>query len=528
MGIPLKRGRLLGAEDRPGGPQAVLISESFAARRFAGRDTIGEQVRMGPYLIPTDLPGGTIVGVVGDVKQASLASTSPPDAFYVAMGQWAWVDDVQSLAVRTEGDPASLVRRIKDAVWSVDPTLPLVRITTMGDLVAASEAQRTFALTVFAAFGLAALLLAGVGVYGVIEQRVTERTREIGLRSALGATPRRLAAFVVWQGLTLTIVGAVIGIGAAVGSTRAIATLLFGIQPFDLVTYAGVVALLLAVAFIACYAPAFRARASIPPSPCARTESPMSLAPSDFGAVRLLAKRPWFTALTVAMLAGGLSITLYTFTVLHVMLYRDLPLPDGSSIVKIGAGSWVDIELLDAFELAELRAGANSLSELGVYRTSRSLVGESGATRSVRSVESDWRIFEFTRTPPLLGRGFVADDNSAAAEPVAVLGYETWQNVFSGDAAVVGELVRINGRLTRVVGVMPLGYAFPETAELWLPLGPKDLAPAGYTDRGLQTYARLRPGVSVETAQTELTSLVERVREQRPATSKRSPIRSRS
>lgn len=245
----------------------------------------------------------------------------------------------------------------------------------------------------------------------------------------------------------------------------------------------------------------------------------MSLTPSDFKyAVRLLVKRPWFTALTVVMLAGGLSITLYTFTVLHVMLYRDLPLPESSSMVKIGAGSWVDIEPLDAFELAELRAGASSFSELGVYRQSRALVGDSGATRSVRSVESDWSIFEFTRTPPLLGRGFVADDNSAAAEPVAVLGYETWQSVFSGDAGVVGELARINGRLTRVVGVMPRGYAFPETAELWLPLGPADLAPVAYTNAGLQTYARLRAGVSVEAAQTELTAIVQRVREQRPTT----------
>jgi predicted permease len=245
----------------------------------------------------------------------------------------------------------------------------------------------------------------------------------------------------------------------------------------------------------------------------------MSLTPSDFKyAARLLVKRPWFTLLTVAMLAGGLSVTLYTFTVLHVMLYRDLPLPESSSMMKIGAGSWVDIEPLDAFELAELRAGSNSFSELGVYRTTRALVGDSGATRSVGSVESDWRIFEFTRTPPLLGRGFVADDNSAAAEPVAVLSYETWENVFSGDAGVVGEVVRINGRLTRVVGVMPQGYGFPEAAEVWVPLGPADLTPAAYTGSGLQTYARLRAGVSAEAAQTELTSLVERVREQRPTT----------
>jgi putative ABC transport system permease protein len=175
------------------------------------------------------------------------------------MGQWMWVDSTQTLVVRTTGDSVSLVPSIKQAVWSVNPTLPVTRITTMVDLVAQSEARRTFALAVFAAFGLAALLLAGVGVYGVIEERVTERTREIGLRAALGATPKRIAALVVGQGLALTIIGVVIGVGVAASSTRAIASLLFGIEPFDLVTYAGVVVLLLGIAFIACYAPAFRA-----------------------------------------------------------------------------------------------------------------------------------------------------------------------------------------------------------------------------------------------------------------------------
>ena len=256
MGIPLMRGRLLGADDRPGTPQAVLINESFAARRFAGRDPIGERVKIGPFNRP-DGPWGTIVGVVGDVKQASLAEST--DAFYVALGQWAWADPVQSLVMKTTGDPAAFVEPTKQAIWSVNPSLPLERITTMSDLVADSEAQRSFALTIFAAFGLAALLLAGVGVYGVIEGSVTERTREIGVRSALGATPARLAAFVVGQGLGLTAVGIAVGVLAAVGATQAIASLLFGIAPFDLVTYAGVVALLVAVAFVACYAPAIRA-----------------------------------------------------------------------------------------------------------------------------------------------------------------------------------------------------------------------------------------------------------------------------
>jgi len=256
MGIPLKRGRLLGPEDVRDAPQAILVNESFAAR--FGRDPIGQRVRIGPYAARPEMPPGTIVGVVGDVRHTSLAS-GPSNVFYVAMPQWMWVDTDQTLVVRTTGDPISSVQSIKQAVWSVNPGLAVTRITTMANLVAQSEARRTFALAAFAAFGLAALLLAGVGVYGVIEERVTERTREIGLRAALGATPKRIAALVVGQGLTLTIIGVAIGIGVAAGSTRAIASLLFGIEPFDLVTYAGVVALLLGVAFVACYAPAFRA-----------------------------------------------------------------------------------------------------------------------------------------------------------------------------------------------------------------------------------------------------------------------------
>jgi len=261
MGIPLLRGRLLDSSDRPDAPQAVLINESFAARRFAGGDPIGRRVRIGPFNRP-DGPWGTIVGVVADVKQASLAEST--DAFYVPLGQWAWVDPVQTLVVKASRNPASFIEPIKQAIWSVNPSLPLERITTMSDLVEGSEAQRSFALTIFAAFGLAALLLAGVGVYGVIEGSVTERTRELGVRSALGAAPARLATLVVGQGLGLTTVGIVLGVLGAAGATQLIASLLFGIAPFDPVTYGGVVVLLLGVAFVACYAPAARAARADP------------------------------------------------------------------------------------------------------------------------------------------------------------------------------------------------------------------------------------------------------------------------
>ena len=270
MEIPLLRGRLLAAEDQPGAPQAVLVSESFAARRFPGADPLGQRVRLGPDMLRPDRPWGTVVGVVGDVKQTSLAVASP-DAFYVTMGQWNWVDSVQWLAVRTRGDPKTAVPAIKQAIWSVDANVPLARIAGMADRLAASEAQRTFALWIFSAFGLTALLLVGVGVYGVAEGLVTERTREIGVRAALGAAPGRLALLVVRQGLSLTAVGIVIGIAAAVGATQGLTSLLFGVAPVDLPTYAAALALLTAVSLVACYGPAWRA-ARVDPSITLRAE----------------------------------------------------------------------------------------------------------------------------------------------------------------------------------------------------------------------------------------------------------------
>ena len=238
-------------------------------------------------------------------------------------------------------------------------------------------------------------------------------------------------------------------------------------------------------------------------------------------AVRLLVKRPWFTALTVLVLSGGLGISLYTFAALNAMIYRDLPLPDGGAIVRVGVGDWPNFEPLDAFELATLRTEVQSVTELGAYRSSRSFVGDARSGRSVRSIEADWKIFEFSRTPPLLGRGFVRDDSSAGGEPVAVLSYKTWQLEFSGDREVVGRVVRIDGRPTRIVGVMPEGYAFPVNAEMWRPLAQQDLDPADYTGTALDAYARLSPGVSAEAAEAEVTARLQRVRQQLPATDAR-------
>ena len=270
MGIPLIRGRLLTEDDKAGAPGAVLISDSLARRLFPNRDPLGERVKMGPDMGRSDRSWHIVVGVVGDVKQTSLA-LQDPDAFYTTPTQWEWVDNVQSLVVRTNGDPTVLIPAIRNAVWSVDKDQPIIRVATMDQLVAASEAQRHFALVLFEAFALVGLLLAATGIYGVLSGSVTERTREIGVRAALGASPAAILGLVLRQGMNLAGIGIVIGLVGALASSRALTTLLFGVSDRDPVTYAGVAAALLAVAAIACWIPARRA-AQVDPAITLRAE----------------------------------------------------------------------------------------------------------------------------------------------------------------------------------------------------------------------------------------------------------------
>jgi putative ABC transport system permease protein len=270
MHIPLLRGRLLNEHDEAGSPVVVLISESLANREFSGQDPIGRRVRVGPDAGRADKPWATIVGVVGNVKQESLAM-GDEDAFYISTKQWAWADSVQTLVVKTRGDTNTLAPVIRDAIWSVDKDQPIVRLATMDHLLAASESERHFVLILFEAFAVLGLVLAATGIYGVLAGSVSERTREIGVRSALGASRGNILALVIRQGMTLTALGLLVGIMGAVAASFGIAALLFGVSRFDSVTYAGVTVLLILVSGVACFVPARRA-ASVNPVEALRAE----------------------------------------------------------------------------------------------------------------------------------------------------------------------------------------------------------------------------------------------------------------
>jgi predicted permease len=263
-GIPLRAGRLFDEHDDAAAPRVALISASLAAARFQGSSPIGQRLGIGPA------GPFTIVGIVGDVRQVSLAM-SDAQAVYISAAQSWFPDNPRSLVVRARGDAARLAPAIREAIWSVDKDQPVVRVATMEELVAASAAERRFALILFQAFAVTALVLAGIGLYGVISGSVTERTREIGVRAALGASRASILALVLCQGMTLTGLGIAIGLTGAVLASQALVTLLFGISRLDAVTYAGVVALLIGVSGIACWVPAWRA-AQVDPSVTLRAE----------------------------------------------------------------------------------------------------------------------------------------------------------------------------------------------------------------------------------------------------------------
>jgi predicted permease len=269
--IPLKKGRYLDEHDSQTAPWAAVINEAFARRYFPNQDPIGQQLlmRYEPYDVDEIRPR-QIVGIVGDVKHFGLAQPAPPFIYTsylqqpdVFPGGAVTVHLGQSVVVRTApglaSNEAELATAVKKAVTELDPDQPVTDVMTMENVLAGSMGDSRFYMSLFGIFAGIAVLLAVVGIYGVMSYFVNERTHEIGIRVALGARPFDVLGLVGKLGFKLTATGIVIGVGLAVGLTRLISEFLFGVKPTDPVTYAAVAAGLMVVALLACYIPARRA-----------------------------------------------------------------------------------------------------------------------------------------------------------------------------------------------------------------------------------------------------------------------------
>jgi putative ABC transport system permease protein len=265
MAIPLLEGRVFTEQDKAGAPEPVIVNEKMAQMFWPGEDPVGRRMKISDA---AQRPWRTIVGIVGNTKREGLDARAVPELYVPYLQR---PSNPVTLVVRTAVDPASLTTAVRRQIWHVDKDQPVYNVRTMEDVISSSLAPRHFDMLLLGIFAAIALILASVGIYGVVSYSVSQRTHEIGIRIALGAQKSDVLRLVVAQGLTLAAIGAGIGIVGALGLTRFLSTLLYGVRATDPLTFAVVSAILGGVALFACYLPARRA-AKVDPMVALRCE----------------------------------------------------------------------------------------------------------------------------------------------------------------------------------------------------------------------------------------------------------------
>jgi predicted permease len=256
MEIPLLSGRLFNEQDTLDKPRVVIVDDHMARELWPNEDPVGKRIRVGGMDAKADLPWMTVIGVVGGVKQYTLDSDSRM-AMHLAHTQYR--SRGLNVVVRSHVDAASLTSAIRKEIHELDPDLPLYNVRTMEDRVDESLARRRFSMLLLSLFACLALGLATIGIYGVISYLVSQGTREVGIRIALGATPGGILFLIVRQGLFITTLGVAIGVASALLLTPFMRSLLFGVEATDPATFGLIAGLLTLVALVATYVPARRA-----------------------------------------------------------------------------------------------------------------------------------------------------------------------------------------------------------------------------------------------------------------------------
>ena len=269
--VPLVRGRDFDARDAQSSVPVAIVNRTMAERRWPGQDPIGRRIKFGPVNVPGLWL--TVVGVVGDVQETALDSRVEPEV-YLPSNQGRDVPAFfwpQYLVVRTTGDPVALAAAVREAVWSVDRDQAVSNLRTMDDIFEAELLSRNTQLTLVGAFALLALVMAAIGLYGVLAYSVAQRLPEIGIRVALGAARATVVVETLRNAMVLAAAGIVLGLGLAVAVSRALRSSLFGVEPLDVSTLAGTAVLLCLTALLASAVPAARG-ASVDPCRVLRAE----------------------------------------------------------------------------------------------------------------------------------------------------------------------------------------------------------------------------------------------------------------
>jgi putative ABC transport system permease protein len=270
LGVPLLRGRHFSEADGPGGQPVAVINETMARQFWPGEEAIGRRFKIGDA--DEDTPWVTIVGVAADVRQDGVDVPVKPETYfpYRQCDYLEWAAP-RALAIRTSGDQTTLAAAARREIAAVDPSQPVSDVKTMSDILGEETSGRRLGTVLLGAFAAVALLLASIGIYGLLAQLVAQKVPEIGVRLALGARPRDVVALVVGRGMKLVAIGSAVGLVMSLALTRLMSSLLFGVGASDPLTLAGVPALLAAVALLACYVPARRA-AGVDPNVALRQE----------------------------------------------------------------------------------------------------------------------------------------------------------------------------------------------------------------------------------------------------------------
>ncbi len=250
----MKSGRAFTDDDRSNTASVALIDETLAREYWPNQDPIGQHIRNG-----SKTPWATIVGVFGHTKNSDLAGDVVKGRYYYPLLQQSFAFPFTSFIARTDSDPARLTAALRESVRAIDPSLAVSRIRLVSDLVSVSLAPRRFVVTLLGIFAGLALLMAVIGLYGVISYSVTQRTQEIGIRMALGAQASGVLSLVIGQGMQLAGIGAAIGLIASLAFSRLLRNQLFQVSPFDPFTFTATALVLIAAALLATYIPARRA-----------------------------------------------------------------------------------------------------------------------------------------------------------------------------------------------------------------------------------------------------------------------------
>jgi putative ABC transport system permease protein len=254
MGIPILKGRDFTEADEASAPGVLIVSESWAQRYLEDEEVLGQRVKLGRA--DSDRPWLTIVGIVGDVKHTSIDSDMRPHVYWP---QAQRPTGFMTIAIKSSSDPATIISAVRNEVWSIDKNQPVSDVKVMEQYVSDSLSRRRLNMTLLGIFAALALLLATVGIYGVMSYMVTQRTREIGIRMAMGASRGDVLRLITGQGMIPAVIGIVLGLGASIVLTRAISSMLYGVSATDPLIFAGVAVLLMLVALLASYIPARRA-----------------------------------------------------------------------------------------------------------------------------------------------------------------------------------------------------------------------------------------------------------------------------